>query len=180
MHPYRMQRLIKERAKDQVIKVEQRKSLYQTISQLRQAGLITPWETERQEGFPERTLYKLTDEGHETALIWLREMLSTPAREFPEFPAAVSLLPLLVPEDALHQLQKREAKLTDLIAHLNEEIQTTVSGLPRLFLLESEYIRDTVEAELKWVRQVIADLRSGQITWNQEWMHPFAPPEDEE
>src|ERR1041385_2555083 len=82
MHPYQMQRLIKERGKDQVIKVEQRASLYQTISQLLRAGLITFWETARQEGFPERTAYKLTDEGHITAVNWLREMLSTPAQEY--------------------------------------------------------------------------------------------------
>src|SRR5258708_30793667 len=76
MHPYRMQRLIKDRGKDQVIKVQQRASLYQTIGQLLRAGLITFWETERQEGFPERTVYKLTDKGHHTAVNWLREMLS--------------------------------------------------------------------------------------------------------
>src|SRR5215207_8096930 len=95
MHPYRMQRLIKERGKDQVINVKQRASLYQTISQLLRAGLITFWETTRQEGFPDRTVYKLTDTGHHTAVSWMREMLSEPAQEFPEFPAAVSLLPLL-------------------------------------------------------------------------------------
>src|SRR5260221_12652779 len=80
MHPYRMQRLIKDRGKDQVINVEQRASLYQTINQLLRADLITFWETVRQEGFPERTVYKLTDKGHDTALNWLREMLSTPAQ----------------------------------------------------------------------------------------------------
>jgi hypothetical protein len=37
-----------------------------------------------------------------------------------------------------------------------------------------------LEAELKWVRAVIADLRGGQLTWHQEWMRPFAPPETEE
>ena len=98
MHPYKMQRLIKERGKDQVINVEQRASLYQTINQLLREGLIATWETSRPEGFPERTLYKLTDLGHETTLAWMREMLSTPAQEFPEFPAAVSVLPLLTPE----------------------------------------------------------------------------------
>ena len=50
MHPYRMQRLIKDRGKDQVINVEQRASLYQTISQLLRAGLITNWETTQNEG----------------------------------------------------------------------------------------------------------------------------------
>src|SRR5215203_1928821 len=92
MHPYRMQRLIKDRGKDQVINVEQRASLYQTISQLLRAELIATWETERQEGFPERTVYKLTDQGRATAVNWLREMLSTPEQDYPDFPAAVSLL----------------------------------------------------------------------------------------
>ncbi len=180
MHPYRMQRLIKDRAKDQVIKVEQRASLYQTISQLLRAGLITFWETERQEGFPERTVYKLTDQGHHAAVDWLRDMLSTPAQEFPEFPAAVSLLPLLTPEDALRQLELRAARLISQIASIDEDIQTYVATLPRLFMLESEYLRVTLEAELKWVRSIIADLRSGQLTWNQEWMRPSAPPGTDE
>jgi DNA-binding PadR family transcriptional regulator len=180
MHPYRMQQLIKLRGKDQVINVEQRASLYQTISQLLQAGLIAFWETARQEGFPERTIYKLTDKGRETALNWLREMLSTPAQEFPEFPAAVSLLPLLPPEDALHKLELREARLTEQIAVLDKEIQTHADGLPRLFLLEAEYMRTMLEAELKWVRSVMADLRSGVLAWTQDWARPFGPPEAEE
>src|SRR3954465_12328572 len=86
MHPYRMQRLIRDRGKDLVINVGQRASLYQTIDQLLRAGLITFWENARAEGFPERTVYRLTDEGHTTAVTWLREMISTPAPEFPEFP----------------------------------------------------------------------------------------------
>lgn len=180
MHPYRIQRLIKDRRKDQVINVEQRASLYQTINQLLRAGLITFWETTRQEGFPERTVYKLTEKGHDTALNWLREMLSAPAREFPEFPAAVSLLPLLTPEDALHQMEIREARIADQFALIDEEVQTHTDRLPRLFLLESEYMRIMLEAEWKWVRSVIADLRSGQLTWNQEWARPFGPPETED
>jgi DNA-binding PadR family transcriptional regulator len=171
MHPYRMQRLIKERGKDQVINVEQRASLYQMINQLLRAELITFSETERQEGFPERTVYKLTDLGRQTAVHWMREMLSTPAQEFPEFPAAVSLLPLLTPEDALHQLETREARLIGQKALVEEEIQTYGEHLPRLFLLESDYIRNMLEAELQWVRSIIADLRSGTLTWNHDWMN---------
>src|SRR5436190_4906660 len=115
-----MQRMIKDRGKDQVINVEQRASLYQTINQLLRAELITFWENAREEGFPERTLYRLTDKGHDTAVTWLREMLSTPAQEYPDFPAAVSLLPLLTPEDALQQMVKREARLIEQIAAIDK------------------------------------------------------------
>jgi DNA-binding PadR family transcriptional regulator len=178
MHPYRMQRLIKDRGKDQVINVEQRASLYQTINQLLRAELITFWETAREEGFPERTLYRLTDKGHDTAVTWLREMLSTPAQEYPDFPAAISLLPLLTPEDAIEQMGIREAKLTNQIAAIDKQIQAV--DLPRLFLLESEYMRVVQEGELKWVRALIADIHSGQITWNHDWIQPTVSPETEE
>ncbi len=180
MHPYRMQRLIKDRGKDQVINVEQRASLYQTINQLLRAGLIAVRETARQEGFPERTIYELTNEGRQTALSWLREMLSTPAQEFPEFPAALSLLPLLPPEDVIQQLELRVARLTDQIAQIDEGIKTYAVDLPRLFLIESEYVRLMLEAELKWVRAVIADLRSSELTWNLEWQRKFVPPQTED
>jgi len=178
MHPYRMQRLIKDRGKDQVINVEQRASLYQTINQLLRAELITFWENAREEGFTERTLYRLTDKGHETAVTWMREMISTPAQEYPDFPAAISLLPLLTPEDAVQQLTIREAKLLGHLAAIDKEMHEF--DLPRVFLLESEYMQAVLEAELKWVRALIMDIGSGQVTWNQDWMRPSVPPEKEE
>src|SRR5215216_4273834 len=92
MHPYRMQQLIKERGKDEVINVRQRASLYQTIDRLLRAQLIAVRATAREQKRPERTIYELTEKGRETTLTWMREMLSTPAREFPEFPVALAYL----------------------------------------------------------------------------------------
>ena len=177
MHPYRMQQLIKERGKDQVINVQRRASLYQTINQLLKAGLIAVRETARDEGFPERTIYELTGQGRRAAIGWMREMLSTPTQEFPEFPAAISLLPLLTPDDAAHQLGLREVRLAAQIAGIDEAIEKYVHGLPRLFLLEEEYVRAVLEAELKWVRGLIADLRHGEITWTEDWVRAHLPPE---
>ncbi len=176
MHPYRMQRLIKERGKDEVINVAQRASLYQTINQLLRADLIAFWETERQEGFPERTVYKVTEKGHETAVAWMRDMLATPAQEFPDFPAAVSLLPLLTPDDALAQLEARAGKLSALIAKIDTEMAAVGATLPRLFLLEAEYKRAVLDAELQWVHSVIEDLRGRGLNWNEDWMHGAEPP----
>jgi DNA-binding PadR family transcriptional regulator len=177
MHPYRMQRLIQERGKDQVINVGKRQSLYQTIRQLQRAALIEVAETSRQKGFPERTVYRLTREGSVQAVTWMREMLSDPGNEFPEFPAAVSFLPVLTPEDARAQLERRAIRLAERIALLDHGLQTYGADLPRLFLLEDEYSRTILEAELKWVRTIIADLRRGELTWNRKWIRGFLPPE---
>ena len=174
MHPYRMQRLIKERGKDEVINVRQRASLYQTIERLLRVGLIRVRETERDENRPERTIYELTDEGRESALAWMRDVLSTPGNEFPEFPAAISFLPLLEPSDAMKQLGARAAALEAERARVEVLIAPVKETLPRLFLLESEYALAMLAAELEWVRTLVADLKAGRVTWSEEWLRQFA------
>ena len=77
LHPYAIQRRMKAWGKDQVVDLSQRASLYKAIDRLRQAGLITVHKTEKDERFPERTVYELTGEGLRTGREWLREMLAT-------------------------------------------------------------------------------------------------------
>jgi DNA-binding PadR family transcriptional regulator len=171
MHPYRMQQLIKERGKDSVANVAQRNSVYQTIDRLERSGLIAVRETAREERRPERTVYEITDLGRDTFLGWMRTMLSTPAREFPELPAALASLMLLEPSDVLRQLEARVAKLETSLASLRE---TVPDEFPRVFLLDDEYRDAVARAELRWLRSVIADLRSGELTWSRDWLRKFA------
>ncbi|MEV5542457.1 PadR family transcriptional regulator [Saccharopolyspora shandongensis] len=85
-----MREMIKERGKDRIANVAQRNSVYQTIDRLLRAELIAVRETARDERRPERTVYEITDAGHEALHTWTAEMLESPAREFPEFPAALA------------------------------------------------------------------------------------------
>ena len=170
MHPYRMQALIKERGKDQIANVAQRNSVYQTIAALRRAGLIAIRETSRQERRPERTVYEVTEEGRRTLGAWLRTVLSTPAREFPDFPAALSLVAGMEPREIAALLEKRIGALEIRLA----ELETPYPGLPRVFLLEAEYMAAVVRAEIKWLRAVTGDLRSGRLTWSRKQLRRFA------
>lgn len=120
MHAYRIQQLVKLRGKDEVVNVKQRNSLYQTIERLQRDALIAVRETERDGAFPERTVYEVTDAGRDTARMWLREQLARPAREYPSFPAALSVLPLLSVEDARRQFEARVAALEAELARLDE------------------------------------------------------------
>src|SRR5258707_109478 len=175
MHPYRMQQLIKARGKDEVINVGQRNSLYQTIDRLLRGDLIAIRETERDGAFPERTVYEITEAGRDTGRLWLREQLAQPARDFPAFPAALSFLPLLSPEDVCRQLDTRIGPLERELARLDEATaQATQMQVPRLFLLEGELVRAQLVVELDWVRSVVADLKTGTLTWSQEWIEEIA------
>lgn len=174
MHPYQMQQLIKERAKDDVVNVRQRASLYQTIERLLRDGLIAIQGTARTENRPERTVYRITDLGHEMAKRWMHDILATPAREFPEFPAAVAHLPLLAPAEALVQFELRAAALSAALAAGEERARHFGPLLPRVVMLEDEYQLALLRAELAWVHAVIDDLRAGRLTWTAEGLRQFA------
>jgi DNA-binding PadR family transcriptional regulator len=166
MHAYRMQQLIKERHKDDVINVAQRNSVYQTIDRLLRAGLIAVRETSRQENRPERTVYEPTDAGRETVREWVRTMLAMPAREFPEFPAALAFLPVLPPEDVRVAIEDRVSALAARLSELDNELTEGGRFLDRIFLVESEYQRAVLAAELDYARGLADDLRTGTLTWD--------------
>ncbi len=165
MHPYRMQQVIKERGQDQLVNVAQRNSVYQALDRLVRDGLARPAGTARDGGRPERTEYRITDEGAATLRKWLAAMVATPAREFPEFPAALAFLAILPPEQAGTLLRARIAAQEERLAAMEAQAPP---GLPRLFLIEDEYRAAMLRAELTWLRAVVDDLTSGRFTWDQE------------
>jgi DNA-binding PadR family transcriptional regulator len=173
-HVYRIQKLLEEQGKARVVNVRSRPTLYQTIERLRRLGLVEVHETVRSERRPERTVYAITDAGREAARTWLRELLATTGGEYPDFIAALSILFGLAPEDARAQLEARVEGLAAELAETEEQFARAPAGLPRLFLLEEEYRRTLLEAELAWLRTLIDDLGSGRLTWSEEWLRELA------
>ena len=167
LHPYGLQRLIRLWGKDAVVNVGQRASLYKTIARLERAGLVAVRQTERDQRFPERTVYELTDAGRRQGREWLEDMLASPRNEFPRFPAALSFAMLLGPRDLLALLERRGDALRERVTELDRELGE-YAHLPRVTLIEAEYQRAVVGAELDWVDAVAADLRSGALTWSHE------------
>ncbi|QIS13827.1 PadR family transcriptional regulator [Nocardia arthritidis] len=162
MHPYLMQQLIRQRGKDTVVNVARSASVYQTIDRLERAGLITHHEHQRAPGKPERAAYRLTEDGQTALYGWLDSMLAEPGREYPEFPAALSVAMLRTPTDLLPLLETRAAALT---AELDRLAAQPDYGLPRISMIEDEYRAAMVRAELAWTESIAAELRSGTLSW---------------
>ena len=134
MHGYGMQQQMQRRGEDEIVNVTQPNSLYQTIARLRRSGLIVASTVHRDKKRPERIVYELTEVGRSTISEWTRELLSKQSREFPEFPAAISFLPVLTPKDALRQLETRVEALKIELARLEGRL-AAFQFLPRLFRL---------------------------------------------
>ncbi len=181
LHPYAIQTRLKAWGKDQVVNVGQRANLHKTIERLKEAGLVAVRQTERDQRFPERTVYELTEEGMRVARDWLAAMLSTPRNEFPEFPVALSFVFGLAPGEVIEALEARAKGLRAQVAGLKAVLEDP-AGPPRLYLIETEFIHRVAAAELDWVSAVIEDLRSGRLTWSRESIaedvRRFPPPQE--
>ena len=184
MHVYRMQKLFEAQGKNRVVNVRSRASLYQTIERLQRLGLVEVAETVRQEGYPDRVVYAITEAGRDAAREWLREMLSDPGGQYPEFIAALSLLFGLPVEEARDQLALRAERVAAQLAEAEQSLNEAPPGLPRLFLLEEEYRKTMLQAELDWLHGVIEDLKAGRLAWSEEWLRElfeaFLPTHDED
>jgi len=168
MHPYRMQQLIKERGKDLVVNVGQRSQLYKTIDRLLREEMITVAEVQREAARPERTVYTITDAGRQATEEWTATMLAHPRPDFPEFTAGLAYLPILSPEQVLEALTTRLATVTRELEELEGSVTAVVDQLPRLVLIESEYMRAHLRTDIEWINALIDDLRQGRLTWDRE------------
>jgi hypothetical protein len=137
--------------------------------------LVRVQQTSREENRPERVVYEITDLGRATLDWWLDEMLGTPAREFPESPAALAFIALLPPRRVRERLEARKGELETRLAASRVAFEEAVaSGLPRLFLLEDEYKHAIVQAEISWLEVVISDLVDRKLHWSRAWIREVA------
>lgn len=165
MHPYEMQRLFLERHWDEVL-VLKRGSLYHAISRLLTSRLITAAGVSRDGRRPERTTYQIAEEGRQKLVRWLQEMVAVPLREPSTFMAAINFLIHLEPGDAITQLEQRSQRLEQELATTESVMKQVGLHVPRMHLLEAEYQLWMRRSELEWVRNLLIDLRSGQLNWN--------------
>jgi DNA-binding PadR family transcriptional regulator len=169
MHPYEMATTMRERGKDQSIKLNYG-ALYTVVEALQQHGLIVAQETERSGRRPERTVYRLTDAGRMELIDWVSELISTPVKEYTRFEAGLSLIPVLPPEDAAALLAQRCDRLEIEISQERSLLQLVAQrGVRRLNLIEGEYLLAMHEAELAWTRQFAEAIRSGTLEGITEW-----------
>jgi len=180
MYPYEMASMLRERGKDNSIKVNWG-SFYTVVQNLEKYGFIEAVEVAREGRQPERTTYQITETGRAELMDWLRELLSVPEREHTSFEAALGESAVLPPDELIDLLQQRLAALEEANGRLQAALATLVTQLPRLFLIESEYYLAQRRAEEEWVRGLLKEFTGGTFPGLEAWRHFHATgevPED--
>jgi DNA-binding PadR family transcriptional regulator len=169
MHPYEMAATLKQRGKEQSIKLRYG-SLYTVIGQLQREGFIETTGTERDGGRPERTTYRITDAGEAEMSSWLRGLLAEPVKEYPQFEAALSLLPALPPEDAQLLLAERLGRLEEQERQMQADLKVAAeANMPALFLVENEYALALMRAERAYVKGLVRGIETGELGGVEQW-----------
>ncbi len=169
MHPYEMSTTLRERAKEESIKLNYG-SLYSVVESLRRHGLIDVQETIREGRRPERTVYAITEPGRLELVDWLSELLSVPVKEFTQFEAALSLMPVISPDDVLRLLETRLVRLDAEIAGATGVLDEMArQGMPYLWAIEADYAVVLRRAERDFVRGLVDSIRKGTLEGVDVW-----------
>jgi DNA-binding PadR family transcriptional regulator len=168
MYPYEMATTLRYRGKDESMKINWG-SLYTVVQNLDKHGFIEAAEVVREGKQPERTTYRITEAGQAEITDWLRELLSEPEREYTRFEAALGELGILGPDEVISLLAQRLDALEATVAKHQEGLEELRNGLPRLFLIESEYHLALQRAEADWVRAVLKEFTDGTFPGVSAW-----------
>jgi DNA-binding PadR family transcriptional regulator len=168
MHPYEMRHVIRVREIDRVMKVTHG-TLYSTVDRLAGAGLIQPVQTSREGRRPERTVYEITEPGHDQLLDALRAELMRTTPDYPRLAMALTFASLLESDEVGQLLERRcievDAQLSAFQAAIDSALKRTMPPLTRVNLIEVEYQIALLRAERDWLRAVVDDIAGGRFTW---------------
>jgi DNA-binding PadR family transcriptional regulator len=178
MHPYEIAATLRMRNKGGSIKLRYG-SLYTVIDSLAQVGLIQAKETVREGKRPERTIYALTLSGVTRMREWMHELLGTPVKEYPQFEAALSLLPAVPPEEALALLEARVRRLGEMSEELRAAVELAVKHVEALFLVENEYRLSLIDAERQFIEGLIERIKT-DTEYVRTWKAFHSDPERKE
>ncbi|MFX0575691.1 PadR family transcriptional regulator [Nocardia nepalensis] len=167
MHPYEAFQLLIARREDILVKVRPG-SLYHTVARLADQGLVCAEGVDRDGNRPERTTYRITESGRATLRSRVAEILRSPAREYPVFPLALAEAHNLPAREVLELLRERVDRLGEDLADV--EMMSQWAGLhavPRRYWIALPYLHATIAAEIAWVNNLISELDSGEMEWNE-------------
>jgi DNA-binding PadR family transcriptional regulator len=169
MHPYEMSSTMRERVKEESIKLNYG-SLYSVVDSLVKHNLIEVQETIREGRRPERTVYAITEAGRTELVDWLSELLSIPVKEFTQFEAALSLMPCMPPDEVSRLLSIRRSRLETEIVGVRAVMEDMANqGMPYLWAIEGDYLLQLREAESRFVDNLIKKINDGTLDGVEVW-----------
>jgi DNA-binding PadR family transcriptional regulator len=139
--------------------------LYDAVTRLADAELLSAQESTREGRRPERTVYAITDAGRSALQDRVREGLADLGSS-ERFTAALSFMYAMPKRQVTGLLEQRAAELGELIEAADDGLRAALdAGVPPVFLSEERYSQALRRAEQVWVTDLTAQLADGTLAW---------------
>jgi DNA-binding PadR family transcriptional regulator len=175
-HPYDIRQTMKERYWHTVFRIRDG-SLYYAVDQLREEGLVEVAEVIPVPGShrPDKTVYRITEAGKAAFLDLLYKQLEEPY--FPQHPMMAALtFARFADQRRIADIAERQlAECERRIEHLREVLRVKGAIMPYSAAQRIRAMIRFSRAEREWIRETIADARSGRLALPSGY-----EPEDEE
>jgi DNA-binding PadR family transcriptional regulator len=162
MHPYEIRQIMKERHMDRHVRLQDG-SLYYAVDQLRKDGCLEVVEVVKETSRPDRTIYRITAEGHEQFQeLLLQQFMKDKVIEHP----LAAALPFADHGDQAKIAELVEARIKeaeDRAAAMRDIYFEHIPIVPRtvLHLMASSYMHAVTET--KWLRRLHKDALQGRL-----------------
>ncbi|RIJ76739.1 PadR family transcriptional regulator [Nakamurella silvestris] len=165
MHPYEMYQLLVTRQRDRLIKIRT-SSLYHAVDRLAEEKLVLAQGTARDGNRPERTTYEITPTGRARLDGRLRDLLATPAEEYPAFLLAIAEAHNLPGEEVVALLTRRRHTIAAMLEAEGDQVdEARRRGIAEQYLMDLGYTRAVRQAEIDWLDRTIDNLTTHQLPW---------------
>jgi DNA-binding PadR family transcriptional regulator len=161
-HGYQIEQVIEERGMREWTEVGF-SSIYYVLNKLEKDGLVEG-RTERQAGRgPARKVYHITPAGEEELRAGVLDALSTPHRPYSPLQLGLANLTRIPKTEALAGLGQHRDALAARLEHV-EATRERQQPLPHFVDAMFSHSITMIEAELKWIKQLMAQL-TDQAGW---------------
>jgi DNA-binding PadR family transcriptional regulator len=163
-HGYQVRRELLSWAADSWANV-QPGSIYHACKKLARDGLLAEVAVEEGDAGPDRTVYRLTEDGETEFRTLLTRSLADPERGQESLSAAVTFMTTLSRRQVIELLTHRVTRLEGLLASARQGAGTTTEmGKPAHVRVLFEMWEVNGAAAIRWTRSLIDQLASGEFT----------------
>jgi len=164
-HPYEIQQIVKEREMDRYIKY-QKGSLYYAVEQLEKKGLIEVAGTVRDSKRPDRTVYRITDQGRDEFQNLLIKQYANMDYFYDPLFAALAFTSHGDQTKVLKVLRKRVQDQEIRVHILQRVYENHIPVVPRVTLYILAASLEEARTQLKWLKRLYQDAvddRLGEV-----------------
>lgn len=168
MHPYEMMRLMRARHDDRLVAV-QNGTFYHQVASLQRDGFIEEIGVDRDGNRPERTTYRVTDQGIDAISTWVRSRLGSvdkPGDKPNDFRVALAEAHNLDRDEVVRLLTQRVTALGERADLQRQAIDAAYErSVDPQFVIEAERDWALLGADIAWIKTFIDQLADPTYAW---------------